>query len=94
MTYWADTRDDWPFSLECTHVTKLEELWDQLEALGIDYPDKDPRYVSLENSPQNFDDTTAEVTSWTTGWGAECEWVCPSCGGRNTEELTKEDFYG
>jgi len=85
-------RDDWPYLLECDHSSELDALYERLDGEGIEDPESDPAFLALLHSPTQFDDKTAEVRSWATTWGAECEWICPVCGHVNSDTVDKGDM--
>lgn len=84
--HFGGARDDWPFVLECDHERKAEELADER---GIDTEE----VHDFDGKPTMFKDNEVdELSSWATGWGAQCEWKCPVCGQVNEEEVDADDF--
>lgn len=84
--HFGGARDDWPFTLECTHESAIDTLAEER--------DVDPDEVhDFDGKPTLFkDDETAELSSWTESWGGSCVWKCPVCFEEHEETLTREDF--
>lgn len=80
-------RDDWPYSLECTHESARDVLAERRDVKPSEVHDFDGKPTLFK------DDETEELSSWRESWGASCRWTCPVCHDEHEEEISKDDQY-